>query len=128
MAVFAAVRKLDKNRVFVPFRGSTGLSEDAVTRGYMLASCRELDSKQTIAHLPQITYRKLPVTPGTKMQLSIPMEPSSTFFEAGEAIELVLSSKEIVPTGPYVKSLCGNDGTHVVHLGDSCLVMPRISK
>jgi predicted acyl esterase len=128
MAVFAAVRKLDKKGVFVPFRGSTGLSEDAVTRGYALASLRDLDPKRTKAHYPAISYKKLPVAPGTKMQLSMRLEPSSTFFETGEAIELVLSSKEIVPTGPYVKSLCGNTGTHVVHIGDSYLLIPKIAK
>mmetsp|Transcript_93750 Transcript_93750/g.292135 ORF Transcript_93750/g.292135 Transcript_93750/m.292135 type:complete len:571 (+) Transcript_93750:82-1794(+) len=128
MAVFAAARKLDKNGVFVPFRGSTGLTEDAVTRGCMLASLRELDQKKTKAHLPAISYKRSPVTPGKKMQLSMWMEASSTFFEAGEAIELVLSSKEIVLTGPYVKSLCGNTGTHVVHVGDSYLLVPKIQK
>jgi hypothetical protein len=128
MAIFAAIKKFDKKGKFVPFYGSTGLKEDAVTRGQLLVSMRALDEKQSTYYLPVISYQKQPLEEDEIVECDIPMEPSSTFFEPGESIELTVSSKEIVITGPYVKSCMGNKGTHAVHIGHSFIELPEIQR
>merc|ERR1711918_251454 len=99
---------------------------DGVTRGFMLASMREIDPDRSHSYSPRVAYKTSPLQRGVPVDLDITMEPSATFFAAGEAIELVISSHEVVVTPPYVKSRMGNKGTHVIHLGaESHLVMPR---
>ncbi|MCS5635264.1 MAG: hypothetical protein NZ990_02010 [Myxococcota bacterium] len=70
--------------------------------------------------------------------LQIAINPSSTFFAAGEGIRLIVSPNEIVPSPPYlkskagnVKSKAGNRGVHVIHAGgefDSHLLLPVIPR
>ena len=63
--------------------------------------------------------------------LEIAINPSSTFFAAGEGIRLIVSPNEIVPSPPYVKSNAGNRGVHVIHAGgefDSQLLLPVIPR
>ena len=61
--------------------------------------------------------------------MEIALNPSSTFFAAGEGIELIVSPSEIVPSPPYRKANACNRGLHVVHVGgdhDSHLLIPVI--
>lgn len=63
------------------------------------------------------------------MPLEIEVYPSSTFFSAGETLQLTIAADEIIPTIPYKKDASFNRGKHVLHFGgkyDSYLQVPVI--
>ena len=132
MALFAAVHKLDKSGRAVHFMGSVGFKKDTVTRGLIRVSRRELDPEASTEWLPVLTHtseRKL--KPGEIVAVDIEMCPSSTFFAAGESLQLIIASHDIVASPPYIKSLEGNFGRYVIHSGgvyDSFLLVPVIPK
>jgi predicted acyl esterase len=69
------------------------------------------------------------IRPGEVVPVEIAINPSSTFFARGEALELIISPREIVPSPPFVKSHACNRGLHVIHVGadtDSHLLIPVI--
>ena len=93
MGLFIAVNKLDREGKSVPFYGSVGINKDMVTRGWCRVSRRELD--------PVESTEWHPVTKGTSehklnageiVPVDIALYPSSTFFLAGEVLQLILAS------------------------------------
>jgi hypothetical protein len=61
--------------------------------------------------------------------VDVALYPSSTVFAAGESLELIISSDEIIPSPPYRKDVSINRGIHVIHCGgdyDSHLLVPVI--
>ncbi len=70
-----------------------------------------------------------PLEPDEIVPVDIELYPSSTFFTAGESLELIISSNEIIPSPPYVKETRINRGIHVIHCGgnyNSHLLVPII--
>ena len=130
MAIFAAVNKLDRHGRPVHFMGSVGNDRDMVTRGFCRVSRRELDAEESTEYQPVIRGTShLPLAPNQIVPVDIALYPSSTFFAAGESLELILSSNEIIPSRPYFKDVSMNRGTHVIHCGgdfDSHLLIPII--
>ena len=131
LIVFAAVNKLDRNGRSVRFRGPLGCAEDMVARGCARAARRELDTKASTEWLPVFSGTShQPLKPGEIVPLDIALEPSCTFFEAGESIELIVSADEIVRIPPFRKDVSPNRGVHVFHAGgsyDSHLLIPVIN-
>ncbi len=132
MIMFAAVNKLDKKGKTVNFYGSVGNTKDMITRGWLKVSRRELDpNESTYWHPVQKGTSELLLKPGDIVPVEIELYPSSTFFFAGESIQLILASDEIISSPPYRKSAVINNGLHVIHFGgryDSFLLIPKISK
>lgn len=130
MGEFVAVDKLDVQGKSVHFNGSVGLKEDMVTRGWCRASRRELDPvESTDWHPVQKGDSEHKLDPGEIVVLEIEMYPSSTFFSAGESLQLILAAYEIVPTISYKKVASFNRGRHVLHFGGdygSHLLVPVI--
>lgn len=130
MAIFAAVNKLDDRGRTVHFLGSVGNRKDMVTRGFCRVSRRELDVEESTDYQPVLTgTTHLPLEPNQIVPVDIDLYPSSTFFAAGESLELIISSNEIIPSPPYVKDVSINRGIHVVHCGGGCgshLLVPII--
>jgi putative CocE/NonD family hydrolase len=130
MGLFIGINKLDRGGNTAPFYGSVGLNKDMVTRGWCRVSRRELD--------PVESTEWHPVTKGASEQklksgeivpVDIALYPSSTFFSAGEILQLILASDEIIPSPPYKKDASFNLGKHVLHFGgkyDSYLQVPKI--
>ena len=130
MGLFIGVNKLDREGNTAPFYGSVGIKKDMVTRGWCRVSRRELD--------PVESTEWHPVTKGASEQklksgeivpVDIALYPSSTFFSAGEILQLILASDEIIPSPPYKKDASFNLGKHVLHFGgeyDSYLLVPKI--
>jgi predicted acyl esterase len=61
--------------------------------------------------------------------VDIAIQPSSTFFAAGEQLHLIISSEVVVPSNPFVKCSDCNGGVHVIHVGaeyDSHLLLPIV--
>ena len=130
MIMFAAVNKLDHNGKSVNFYGSVGNKKDMITRGWLKVSRRELDPfESTEWHPVQKGTSELLLKSGEIVPVDIELYPSSTFFSAGESIQLIIASDEIIPSPPYTKSAIINSGIHVLHFGgkyESYLLVPEI--
>jgi putative CocE/NonD family hydrolase len=131
MVLFIAASKLDMNKNTIYFNGGVGNTKDLVTRGFCRVSRRELDPAESTEWHPvqKGTSEKL-LDPGEIVAVDVEMYPSSTFFKAGESLQLIVSSNEIIPSLPFGKSDDGcNKGKHVIHAGgnyDSYLLVPEI--
>ncbi|MCK5278687.1 MAG: hypothetical protein KAK04_09115, partial [Cyclobacteriaceae bacterium] len=131
MVMFIAVNKLDRDGNTVYFNGAAGNTKDLVTRGFCKVSRRELDPDESTEWHPvqNGTSEKL-LKPGEIVAVDVEMYPSSTFFYAGETLQLIIASDEIIPSLPFKKSSEGcNHGKHVLHFGgkyDSYLLVPKI--
>jgi putative CocE/NonD family hydrolase len=130
MTLFLAINKLDSDGRDVNFNGSVGITNDMVTRGWCKVSNRELDPiESTEWHPVQKGDSVQKLKPGEIVPVDIVLYPSSTFFAAGESLQLIIAGGEIIPSPPYKKSEEGNHGKHVVHFGgryDSYLFVPKI--
>ena len=130
MALFIAVNKLDQDGNSVHFNGSVGISEDMVTRGWCRVSRRELDPvESTEWHPVQKGASEQKLKAGEIVPVDIELYPSSTFFAAGETLQLIVAPDEIISSPPYKKSTDCNHGRHVLHYGgryDSYLLVPVI--
>jgi len=130
MVMFAAVNKLDSKGKSVNFYGSVGNKKDMITRGWLKVSRRELDPEESTEwHPVQKGTSELLLKPGEIVPVDIELYPSSTFFAAGESLQLILASDEIISSPPYGKSAVINNGDHVLHFGgkyDSYLLVPTI--
>lgn len=72
---------------------------------------------------------ELKLKPEDIVFVDIELYPSSTFFGAGESLQLIISSDEIIPSPPYKKSKDFNGGRHVLFFGedyDSYLLVPKV--
>jgi len=101
-----------------------------VTRGWCKISRRELDPvESTEWHPVQKGASEQMLRAGEIVPVDIELYPSSTFFAAGETLQLIIAGDEIIPSPPYAKSAEGNQGKHVLHFGveyDSYLLVPKI--
>jgi len=131
MAMFVAINKLDRDGNAVHFNGSVGNTRDMVTRGDCRVSRRELDPvESTEWHPVQSGVSEQKLTAGEIVPVDIELYPSSTFFSAGESLQLIIASNEIIPSPPYRKDVSYNHGEHVMHFGgeyDSYLLVPKIA-
>ena len=130
IGIYVAINKRDRTQAAVPFYGSVGNQQDMVTRGWGRASRRELDPIASTPWNPVLqASRAETLNPGQIVPLEIALYPSSTFFAAGEALELIVSSQEIIPSPPYFKEVSFNRGLHIIHYGgnfDSYLLVPIV--
>jgi predicted acyl esterase len=130
MALFIAINKLDQDGNSVHFNGSVGINEDMVTRGWCKVSRRELDPvESTEWHPVQTGDSEQKLKAGEIVPVDIELYPSSTFFAAGESLQLIVAPDEIISSTPYKKSTACNHGNHVLHFGgryDSYLLIPII--
>ena len=101
-----------------------------VTRGWCKISRRELDPvESTEWHPVQKGASEQKLKAGEIVPVDIELYHSSTFFAAGEILQLVIAGDEIIPSPPYKKSVESNQGKHVLHFGveyDSYLLVPKI--
>ena len=131
MIIFMAASKLDMNKNTVYFNGGIGSKKDLITRGFCRVSRRELDhDESTEWHPVQNGNSNKLLKPEEIVPVDIEIYPSSTFFKAGETLQLIISANEIIPSFPFEKSSDGYDkGKHVIHFGEefeSYLLVPKI--
>jgi len=93
-------------------------------------SRRELDQiESTDWHPVQKGASEQKLKTGEIVPVDIELYPSSTFFAAGESLQLIIAPDEIIPSPPYIKSSACNRGKHVLHFGgayDTYLQVPVI--
>ena len=130
MTLFVGIDKRRADGKRVPFYGSVGNHQDMVARGLLCVSRRALDEASSTEWEPVLLHqRDEKILPGEVVPVEIAINPSSTFFARGEALELIISPREIVPSPPFVKDHSCNRGLHVIHVGadtDSHLLIPVI--
>ena len=122
--------KRDSQGRSVRFYGSVGQDQDMVSRGYGRASRRELDPIVSTDWNPVPLCKKDEfLRSGDVVPVEIAICPSSTFFDAGERLALIVSSQDIVHAPIFKKDTRTNSGQHVLHFGgryDAHLLVPRI--
>jgi predicted acyl esterase len=131
--LFVALQKLDRagRQVFFPYWSM--MNDGQVALGWLRASHRELDEERSTPWQPRLRHdRQLPLRPGEREAVEIEIWPSSTLFEAGEALRLVVQGRDlhrydIGPAQAHEQSV--NRGRHRIHTGgvcDSHLLLPVI--
>jgi predicted acyl esterase len=134
--VFVGLHKLDRNGAFVPMAYYAQFDDGPVALGWLRASHRELDPLKSTEWQPVHPHtREQKLKPGEIVPLDIEIWPSSTRFEAGEKLRLIVQgtdinrySKEKAPV--YFRHEASvNKGSHVIHAGgksESYLLVPVI--
>ncbi len=123
------VLKRDAAGDVVPFRGAVGTTSDPVSRGLGRAALRALDAAHSTPLRPVLDATAFePVAPGERVRLAIALDPSSTWFEAGTTLELLVATHEALPAPPFAKDFGFNEGRIRLVVGGeagSVLRVPR---
>jgi predicted acyl esterase len=136
MDLFVAVEKLDKAGDKVPFAFYALYEHGPVALGWLRASHRELDAARSTPQQPWHTHeRELPLPKGEAVPVDIELWPSSTLFEPGETLKLIIKGRDVYrerpsPVLPWLLHEDGrNAGAHVLRTGgrfDAHLLVPVI--
>lgn len=132
MDMFVAVQKLNASGQIVPFVVMNLFDDGPVALGWLRASHRELDPKQSTEYQPVLRHcREMKLKKGEIVPLEIEIWPSGTRFEAGETLRLVIQGTDIYtyPKGSVqdLHQETVNRGYHIIHSGgkyDSHLLVP----
>ncbi|MGB8389985.1 CocE/NonD family hydrolase, partial [Mycobacterium sp.] len=92
--LFVGVEKLDRNGDEVYFfSASGGNANGPVSRGWLRASKRELNSQRSTPWRPVLSMiGNAPLSPGQVVEANIAIMPSGTTFCAGETLRLIIQS------------------------------------
>lgn len=126
--LFAVLRKLDASGREVYFSGHNGYERDAVAKGWLRASHRELDPARSTPLRPWHTHTRLQkLRPGEVVPVEIEIWPSATLFEAGSSLQLTIHGQDAVKYPAFRHRDSVNRGWHTIFTGgpcDSCLTIP----
>jgi uncharacterized protein len=141
MDLFVGVKKIDRRGAEVHFADYNHTENGHVASGWLRVSHRELDELLSTPHRPWLKHtRLLKLEPGAIVPVDIEILPSSTYFRAGEGLQLVVQGSDILgaPTvalpAMHGAMRCEhrdsvNRGRHILHAGsnfDSHLLVPLI--
>lgn len=116
--LFAAVHKIDRDGREVHFCGKDGYREGVVALGWLRASRRHLDPRQSKPWRPYQTLDRVEkVVPGEVVPVEIEILASSTLFEPGETLRLAISGRDIVEHARFGHDDSVNHGRHQLHAG-----------
>ncbi|TQM43852.1 CocE/NonD family hydrolase [Pseudonocardia cypriaca] len=133
MDLFVGLQKLDRAGRQVHFPYWSMMDDGQVALGWLRASHRELDEERSTPWQPRLRHeRQLPLRPGEPTAVEIEIWPSSTLFEAGEVLRLIVQGRDlhrydIGPAQAHEQSV--NRGRHRIRTGgafDSHLLLPMI--
>jgi len=128
--LFVGIEKLDPAGTAVGFSGYNFLPDDVVAKGWLRLSHRELDEARSTETRPWHTHRRLQkVRPGQVVAAEVEILPSSTLFEAGSSLRLVVQGHELRDYPSFGHTDSVNRGPHRLFTGgryDSFLVVPVI--
>ena len=138
MDIFVGVYKFDAQGEFVPMAYYTYFDDGPVALGWLRASHRQLDPERSTEYQPVLAHhRLLPLEPGQVVSLDIEIWPSSTLFEAGSRLRLIVQGTDLQKYSKtrhpvYTRHEDSvNHGLHVIHTGgdaDSYLLIPTIPR
>ena len=137
MDLFVAIQKLDRDGVEVPFIFYAMMDNGPVALGWLRASHRDLDVARSRPEQPFHTHdREQLLLAGERVAVDIEIWPSSTRFEAGQILRVVVQGRDILsqglPNSPFLRhESTRNRGTHIIHAGgeyDSHLLAPVVPR
>lgn len=129
MDIFVGLRKRDARGELAVFDNHHQFYP-LVSRGWLRVSQRKLDPLQSKPWRPYLTHdESLPVVPGERYPVDIEILPSSTLFEAGSTLELVIQGRDLTRARNQQHKILMNQGRHSIWTGgkyDSHLLLPVI--
>lgn len=132
MDLFVAVEKIDREGERVGFTYFAAFEDGPVALGWLRVSHREQDESRSRPDRPLLRHtHEQRLSPGEVVPVDIEILPSSTSFEVGERLRLVISAADIHSPAHagMAHTNTRNRGTHVIHTGgdrDSHLLVPLI--
>jgi predicted acyl esterase len=135
MDLFVGLQKFDAQGQYVPFVFYAMMVNGPVALGWLRASHRELDPLRSRPEQPFHPHtREQRLKPGERVPVEIEIWPSSTRFQAGERLRVVVQGKDIEQNGLPNSPFAGHDetrnqGAHIIHAGgefDSYLLAPVV--
>ncbi len=139
--LFVGIRKLDRRGHEVHFPDFNHIEHGLAAKGWLRASHRELDEARSTPYQPWLKHqRALKIKPGEIVAVEIEILPTSTFFHAGETLQLTVQGGDFTYTKsnplplkhgriPVLHANTVNRGRHVIYAGgkyDSHLLVPVI--
>jgi predicted acyl esterase len=134
MDVFVALEKIDRTGYVVPFPFFGNHDDGPVALGWLRVSHRELDKDKSTPYQPYHKHeREIKLKAGEIVPVEIEIWPSSTLFERGEKLRVVVQGSDIyfypeeMHTNAHTATV--NKGRHIIHTGgkyDSHLLIPVI--
>jgi uncharacterized protein len=130
MDLFVAIKKLDTAGQEVFFEGRENDAGGPVSNGWLRVSHRALDAARSRPFQPVLSHDKVQlIEPDQIVPVEIEILPSSTSFEAGESLRVVIGGADIYSHAMLHHRERCNAGSHTLHLGgnhDSSLLVPFI--
>jgi putative CocE/NonD family hydrolase len=118
MDLFVVLRKLGATGAEVPFYGYNGFAGDAVAKGWLRVSHRELDPERSRPGRPWHTHRRREaVQPGQVVPVDIEVLASSTVFEAGTSLRIDVLGHDAARYPGFGHGQPVNRGIHSIHTG-----------
>jgi predicted acyl esterase len=130
MDLFGALEKLDSNGEKVGFGFYAFFDDGPVALGWLRVSHRALNEERSSEFQPVHRHdaeQRLKL--GERVSVDVEIWPSSTLFEKGETLRLIVQGRDIydegLPNLPFSRHEdLRNAGTHVIHCGGSYLQVP----
>ena len=134
MDLFVAIEKIDRSGyiVFFPFFGNH--DDGPVALGWLRVSHREIDERKSTPYQPVHKHeREIKLKSGEIVPVEVEIWPSSTLFERGEKLRVVVQGSDIysypeeMHTDEHTETV--NQGEHIIYTGgryDSHLLIPII--
>ena len=118
--LLVGIEKLSSDGEVVPFEGRENDVHGLVTNGWLRVSHRELDPERSRPWQPVLKHERLQlVAAGEIVQVELELLPSSTRFERGEGLRLVISGRDVFSNAMHHhRELC-NQGRHTLYTGPS---------
>jgi putative CocE/NonD family hydrolase len=134
MDLFVAIEKIDRSGDIVPFQFFGNHEDGPVALGWLRVSHRELDEEKSTPYQPVHKHqREIKLKAGEIVPIEIEIWPSSTLFERGEKLRILVQGSDIYwyPEATHTNGheLTVNKGEHVIYTGgkyDSHLLVPVI--
>ena len=135
MDLFVAIEKIDRTGDKVPFQFYCNHEDGPVALGWLRVSHRELNEKETTPYQPVHKHqREIKLNAGEIVPVEIEIWPSSTLFERGEKLQVIVQGSDIysyrLPKSQIIEHASTvNKGEHVIYTGskyDSHLLVPVI--
>jgi len=134
MDLFIAIHKIDRFGKTVPFAFCWVHDDGPVALGWLRVSHRELDEAKSTPHQPFLKHQKeIKLKAGEIVPVEIEIWPSSTVFERGEKLRLIVAGSDLCMYAGQIATYGHfspvNRGEHVVYTGgkyDTHLLIPVI--
>ena len=131
MDLFVLVKKLDAAGNEVCFEARENDPTGPVSHGFLRVSHRALDKERSRPFQPVLSHTQVQlIEPGQIVPVEVEILPSSTAFEPGQTLQLVIGGADLHSNAMFHhRELC-NQGTHTLHTGgphDTGLLLPFVS-